>query len=82
MSGVGEWMGFSLGSIRTLIRNRFGVSCHFSLPALQALVPGWDEDVYILRALEGLEGDEDDFYFGCLLGCVSCCVFLDKLMRV
>jgi hypothetical protein len=54
---------------RTLIRNGFGVSRHFSLPGLGALVPGWDEDVYILGALEGLEGEEDDFYFGCLLEC-------------
>jgi hypothetical protein len=56
---------------RTLIRNWLGVSCHFSLPGLRALVPGWDEDVYILGALEGLEGEEDDFYFGCLFASVS-----------
>jgi hypothetical protein len=43
------------------------VSCHFSLPGLQALVPGWDEDVDVLGALEGLEGEEDDFYFGGLV---------------
>jgi hypothetical protein len=49
---VGEWMEVSFFIIsRTLIRNRFGVSCHFSLPGLQALVPGRDENVYILRAL-------------------------------
>lgn len=41
--------------LRTLIRNWFGVGCHFSLPGLQALVPGWDEDVYILRALKGFK---------------------------
>jgi hypothetical protein len=63
---VGGW-GFFLGLIRTLIRNGFGVSCHFSLPGLQALVPGWDEDVYVLGALQSLEGDEDHFYFGCLV---------------
>jgi hypothetical protein len=71
---VGGW-GFSLGLIRTLVGNGFGVSCHFSLPGLQALVPGWDEDVYVLGALQSLEGDEDDFYFGCLFSCVSWCVF-------
>jgi hypothetical protein len=55
------------GFSRTLIRNRFGVGCHFSLPGLQALIPGWDEDVDVLGALEGFEGEEDDFYFGGLV---------------
>ena len=49
------------------------MGCHFSLPGLQALAPGWDEDVDVLGALEGLEGEEDDFYFGCL---VLMCQFL------
>lgn len=50
----------------TLIRSWFGVGCHFSLPGLQALAPGRDEDVYILRTLQSLEGEEYDFDFGCL----------------
>jgi len=52
---------------RTLVRTRFGVSRHFSLPGLRALIPGRDEDVYVLGPLEGFEGEEDDFYFGCLV---------------
>ena len=63
---------------RTLVRDGFGVSRHLSLPGLEALVPGWDEDVYILGALESLEGDEDDFYFGCLLYPISWCLFFGR----
>lgn len=52
--------------VRTLIGDWFGVSCHFPLPCLWALVPGCDEGVYILGTLQCLERKEDDFHFGCL----------------
>lgn len=48
----------------TLIWDWVGVGCHFSLPCLWTLIPGWDKGVYILRTLQCLEGEEDDFYFG------------------
>jgi hypothetical protein len=37
--------------VHTLVRDWFGVSCHFALPCLWALVPGCDECVYVFGTL-------------------------------
>lgn len=59
------WLWVVVG-VRTVIRDWFGVVCHFPLPYLWALVPGCDESVYIVGTLQSFERKEYDLHFGCL----------------